>query len=89
MDDLICIGTTRNMIRETPKAVLFRIGTSNSGQSIERFIPKSQMYEKRGDVYVPKWLARSMGMWNCCCDDAYRQSGYIKMYDNADDDLPF
>ena len=71
-------------------AVLFRIGLSNSGHAIERFVPKSQLYQKGNNVYVPQWLARRMGMWKCCCDDAYYRSGYFRMYDDEyDDDLPF
>ena len=89
MEDLIFIGYTTNIIRETEKAVLFDIGTSNSGHSIERFIPKSQLYQRGDGVYVPKWLARRMGMWNYNDDLEYQRSGYNKMYDDADDDLPF
>ena len=89
MEDLVFIGYTNNIIKHTEKAVLFDIGTSNSGHRIERFVPKSQMYQRGDGVYVPKWLARRMGLWNHNSDNEYRIAGYTRMYDDADDDLPF
>ena len=88
MEDLIYIGTPCCIVRETERAVLFSIGTSNSGNSIERFIPKSQLYQRGCSVYVPKWLARKMGIWNHSDEKEYCRRGYTKMYD-TDDDLPF
>lgn len=89
MEELINIGSVSNIVRETSAAVLFKIGVSNLGHPIERFVPKSQMYERYHSVYVPKWLARKMGIW--CGDnlDAYTRQGYTKMYDDDTDDLPF
>ena len=89
MEDLICIGSARNIIRETERAVLFKVGTSNCGHDIEKFVPKSQMYQRGGSIYVPKWLARKIGIWNYNDDLAYYRKGYFKMYEDIDDDLPF
>lgn len=89
MEDLIFIGTPCNIVRETERAVLFSIGTSNAGNSIERFVPKSQLYQRGCSLYVPKWLARKMGMWSHNDEKEYCRQGYFKMYADADDDLPF
>ena len=89
MSDLVFIGYTNNIIRHTEKAVLFDIGTSNSGHTIERFVPKSQMYQRGDGVYVPKWLARRMGLWNHNDDHNYHRQGYDRMFADVDDDLPF
>lgn len=89
MEDLIFIGTRHHIVRETERAVLFKIGVSNGGHDIEKFVPKSQMYQRNGNIYVPKWLARKLGMWNYNEDISYYRQGYYKMYEDVDDDLPF
>lgn len=89
MDDFIKIGCPSHIIKETYRAVLFHIGKDNFGRDITRFLPKSQLYQKNNCVYIPKWLARKMGIWN---DEMnyYCSQGYFKMYDDDDyDDLPF
>lgn len=89
MEDLVFIGYVNHILRHTEKAVLFDLGTSNSGHTIERYIPKSQMYQRGDRVYVPIWLARRLGLWNRNDDEAYYRNGYTRMYADVDDDLPF
>lgn len=88
MDDFIKIGYPSHIIKETYKAVLFRIGTDNFGREITRFLPKSQMYQKNGFVCIPKWLARNLGIWNDEVNQ-YCSNGYYKMYEDDYDELPF
>ena len=83
---LVCIGDSKNIVKETEKAILYKVGTTNLGLPIEVFFPKSRIYENSNMLFIPISLAKQKGIgWYLNINNDYEDYDYVHAFEDEND----